>query len=534
MTIRSALLMACVSMAMLTGIVGLFDRWTEQRIGRLTSTIFDEAFMAMSYLRSAQNGFLHATAGCLGTSPACALNEGQFPDIFANLKIAQDRAPSPQGRAAASALAKNLRMLADRAAIEQPDQTAAEVAQIGAAFDVAVEILAGDGYHTRQVVAGIIAEAGRNNLFAMLVASGAAILVTVSLNAYIVPPLRRAVTIADAVAAGILDPPPAARGRSETAVLLRALARLCADLATLRLREAEALQAERELFALSAAKKAHAMLATHYEGAVGSATAGLIRTAGEQVRSMNAIRDQAIEAVQGWSAIADATRSMTVEARGVSHAAESLVGTISDIDGQVGLGALMAKDAAAAVRSTDRTVQGLASNTARIADVVRLIHTVANRTHLLALNAGIEAARAGGAGRGFAVVAAEVKLLATQTAQATSEITRQIAAVQDTTGAAVAAIGHVDGMIGRLAHVVGEIAAAVSHQGNSTREIISSIVRVAAEADRVEMELDHLGRGQTSLNATLADLGTIIRETTSRGHLIQQESVQLLNGLKAA
>ena len=62
------------------------------------------------------------------------------------------------------------------------------------------------------------------------------------------------------------------------------------------------------------------------------------------------------------------------------------------------------------------------------------------QTNLLALNATIEAARAGDAGKGFAVVASEVKNLATQTAKATEEIARQIAAVQSGTQEAVKAI----------------------------------------------------------------------------------------------
>src|SRR3546814_15729718 len=86
-----------------------------------------------------------------------------------------------------------------------------------------------------------------------------------------------------------------------------------------------------------------------------------------------------------------------------------------------------------AVEQADHTnarVEGLAAAAQRIGEVVNLISDIAEQTNLLALNATIEAARAGEAGKGFAVVASEVKNLATQTAKATGQIGKQIGAMQ--------------------------------------------------------------------------------------------------------
>ncbi|WP_239508536.1 methyl-accepting chemotaxis protein, partial [Serratia marcescens] len=73
-------------------------------------------------------------------------------------------------------------------------------------------------------------------------------------------------------------------------------------------------------------------------------------------------------------------------------------------------------------------------------EVVQLIRAIAEQTNLLALNATIEAARAGEAGRGFAVVASEVKQLASQTARATEDIAGQVSAIQQATGRTVSSM----------------------------------------------------------------------------------------------
>ncbi|MFO1357294.1 methyl-accepting chemotaxis protein [Plasticicumulans sp.] len=144
------------------------------------------------------------------------------------------------------------------------------------------------------------------------------------------------------------------------------------------------------------------------------------------------------------------------------HEAVSVVGT-----------ATRAVDAAAA------TVAQLTDSSARIGQVSRVINDIAEQTNLLALNATIEAARAGEAGKGFAVVASEVKDLARDTARATDDIGQRIGSIQADTGQVVDAIEQIRQTIAEVNRIATMIASAVEEQSVTTREISRSVGRAA-------------------------------------------------------
>jgi methyl-accepting chemotaxis protein len=231
-------------------------------------------------------------------------------------------------------------------------------------------------------------------------------------------------------------------------------------------------EAERQRFLAEVARSLDRQVKAVAE-AVGGAAQALVGTA----RSMTSV---SAEAQREASAASGVSRSAAEHVATVGEAAGQLDGAISEIGAQVQQSAKISQDAVAQIHEASAIVRTLSAASADIGKVVQLIQAIAEQTNLLALNATIEAARAGEAGKGFAVVASEVKQLATQTSKATEEISGRIHAVQGATDQAVAAIDNVDKTIALINEIGSRIAAAVEEQGAATSEI-SRAGRHAAE-----------------------------------------------------
>ena len=131
-----------------------------------------------------------------------------------------------------------------------------------------------------------------------------------------------------------------------------------------------------------------------------------------------------------------------------------------------------------AVQSSGATITELSQSIQKIGAITQAIKEIADQTNLLALNAAIEAARAGEQGRGFAVVADEVRKLAERTASSTSDITRMVEEIEHTTGDAV-------GSMEQAAHAVEEGLALIRASGDSLREITAASGRVTSMAQHI-------------------------------------------------
>ncbi|MFA7243149.1 MAG: methyl-accepting chemotaxis protein [Sulfuricellaceae bacterium] len=132
------------------------------------------------------------------------------------------------------------------------------------------------------------------------------------------------------------------------------------------------------------------------------------------------------------------------------------------------------------VRETSDTIEALGQQSNRISSVVQVIKDVADQTNLLALNAAIEAARAGEQGRGFAVVADEVRKLAERTSQATGEITQMISAIQGSARTAVNSMATVVAKVGGGVALAQQAGDAINQINDGAGQVISVVNNISA------------------------------------------------------
>ena len=201
-------------------------------------------------------------------------------------------------------------------------------------------------------------------------------------------------------------------------------------------------------------------------------------------------------------------------------------GIVNDVVGDI-------RDIAETVNQTADAVEALGRQSEEISAIVGTIKDIADQTNLLALNAAIEAARAGEAGRGFAVVADEVRKLAERTTKSTQEIAAMISAIQSGTETAVVSmkrgvdrvatgveqaqhagstIAQVQVQSQRVVEAVSEISVALREQAAASTEIAQNVERIAQMAE----ENNAAASGNAATADSLRRLAETINQEVSR------------------
>lgn len=200
----------------------------------------------------------------------------------------------------------------------------------------------------------------------------------------------------------------------------------------------------------------------------------------------------------------------------IAAATEELSASVQEVGRQVGDTLTRVEEAAGATKTSNEQIRGLSASAERIGAVVQLIQDIAEQTNLLALNATIEAARAGEAGKGFAVVASEVKSLAGQTARATDEISSQVGDIQEATNAAVEAISGIMGMMEAVNETAAAMATSVEQQAEATAEISSGVSQAAGQTASVSENIGDLSRGSSETSQSAREVEDIAGAATSQ------------------
>ncbi len=221
-----------------------------------------------------------------------------------------------------------------------------------------------------------------------------------------------------------------------------------------------------------------------------------------------ATQEQSAQADEVASAVEEMSRTVTENAMSANKTAEMAQanGQIAK-EGGVVVSQTVSKmrDIATVVKNSADNIQKLGESSKQIGEIISVIDDIADQTNLLALNAAIEAARAGEQGRGFAVVADEVRKLAERTTEATKQIASMIKGIQSETEAAVVAMNRGNEEVKSGIELADRAGASLQQILTSTQEVLDMINQIAAASEEQSATSEQISKNVVSISKVTSE-----------------------------
>ncbi|RMQ63691.1 Methyl-accepting chemotaxis protein I [Pseudomonas syringae pv. tomato] len=362
----------------------------------------------------------------------------------------------------------------------------------------------------KQSAASAVDAAGASYAQARIIAlSAIAVVLTLTLllawrlSVSIIRPVRQALHIASTIADGDLTEHQIADGKDETAQLLITLGRMRTNLhGTIEQIYAAATQLSQSVQEMGTIAEVSAL----------------------NLQLQNTEIEQAAVAVNQMSQAA-----VEVAGNASNTVTESEASTQAAAQGQNKLSATISsiKELTENVLDSSHQAEGLAERTQSISSILDVIRAIANQTNLLALNAAIEAARAGEAGRGFAVVADEVRSLAQRTSASTAEIEGLISGVQQSTQQTASSLRHTATQANLTLEQAASTGAALTVIINATATINDRNLLIASAAEQQAQVAGEVDRNLSSIRDLSSQTASGAQQTTVASNALSMLATDL-------